>query len=168
MKKFLIWLLIACLIGCVTVSAQNISRTEDIALGETKIITIPKPDGEVDEGTVYFQQEFLFIPEESGTYRMLMSYKEDEANPYDVFLDIPGHYLQLDNGIEFEAIAGETYQLCFQYPNHDGRYPTITFHLGTDVEEIPKTFDRCLLLPGLCLVLSALLLVTAKKKYTAI
>ena len=104
MKKFLIWLLIACLIGCVTVSAQNISRTEDIALGETKIITIPKPDGEVDEGTVYFQQEFLFIPEESGTYRMLMSYKEDEANPYDVFLDIPGPYLQLDNGIEFEAI----------------------------------------------------------------
>ena len=168
MKKILIWLLIACLIGCVTVSAQNISRTEDIDLGETKIITIPKPDGEVDEGTVYFQQEFLFTPEESGTYRMLMSYEEDKENPYDVLLDIPGPYLPLDNGIEFEAIAGETYQLCFQYPQHDGRYPQFTFHLGTNVEQIPKTFDRCLLLPGLCLVLSALLLVTAKKKYTTI
>ena len=168
MKKFLIWLLIACLIGCVTVSAQNISRTEDIALGETKIITIPKPDGEVDEGTVYFQQEFLFIPEESGTYRMLMSYKEDEANPYDVFLDIPGPYLQLDNGIEFEATAGETCQISFQYPTHDGRYPEITFSLeayGTQTN--PQTSDLHFLLPLFCLILSAGLLVVFQKQYHA-
>ena len=71
MKKFLIWLLIACLIGCVTVSAQNISRTEDIALGETKIITIPKPDGEVDEGTVYFQQEFLLCANQNQSQQLI-------------------------------------------------------------------------------------------------
>ena len=164
MKKILIFLMIVCLMGCVGVSAQNIARTEKIALGETKTITIPAPEGEIDEGTVYFQQEFLFTPEESGTYRMLMSYEDDVASPYDVSLDVPGPYLKLDNGIEFEANAGETYRLCFQYPTHDGRYPEITFSLGSpDLETIPQTGDLHFLFPIVCLVLSAALLLAGKK-----
>ena len=58
MKKLLILLVILCMMGCMSVSAQNISRSDALALGETMEVTIPKPAGEVDEGTVYFQQEF--------------------------------------------------------------------------------------------------------------
>ena len=166
MKKLIIVALIFCMIGCISVSAQNISQSDTIFLGETKTITIPKPTGDVDPGIVYFQQEFLFTPEATGTYRLLMSYAEDTNNPYDVFLDVPGSYWELDNGIEFEATAGETYQLCFQYPTHDGRYPEITFFLGTpDMEPIPKTGDSYFLLPVICLLLSAGLLITTKKQY---
>lgn len=175
MKKLLIFLMLACMaLGGISASAENISRTEDITLGETKIITIPRPDGEIDEGWVYFNQEFTFIPEESGTYRLLMHYEDDEANPYDVHLDIAGPYLELKNGIEFDAVAGESCQLCFQYPNHDGRYPQIIFYLGTaDIQEIPeaalpeetpKTADTGILLPLCCLLMAAAALVTIKRK----
>ena len=67
MKKLLIVFVIACLMGCMSVSAQNIARTEDITLGETKTVTVPEPEGPVDEGMVYFQQEFLLTPESSGS-----------------------------------------------------------------------------------------------------
>jgi hypothetical protein len=175
MKKLLIFLILACMVlSGISASAENISQTEDIILGEAKVITIPKPDGEIDEGWVYFNQEFTFIPEESGTYRLLMHYEEDEANPYDVHLDVPGSYLELENGIEFDAVAGESYQLCFQYPNHDGRYPRITFYLGTaDTQEIPesalpednpKTADAGMLLPLCCLLAATTTLVTMKRK----
>lgn len=168
MKRIILLFVMVCMMGCLSVSAQNISRAEDIALGETKVITVPAPEGEVDEGTVYFQQEFLFTPEENGRYCFLMSYEEDTQNPYEVSLDVPGTYWEVDHGIEFEATAGETYQLCFQYPNHDGRYPQITFFLGTPgMEPIPQTTDLPFLLPLFCLILSATLL-AAFKRYTII
>ena len=91
MRKLIILFMIAALMGCLSVSAQNPYRCDTIALGETKVITVPAPDGEIDEGTVYFQQEFTFTAEESGTYRMIMSYEDDPKNPYDVFLDVPGN-----------------------------------------------------------------------------
>lgn len=165
MKKLVIVLSLFVLMGCINVSAQNPRWTDTISLGETKVITVPAPEGEIDEGTVYFQQEYLFTPEESGTYRMLMHYDEEET-PYDVFLDVGGPYRQLDNGIEFDAEAGQTYSLCFQYPNHDGRYPEIAFFLGTpDMEPIPKTNDLYFLPPLLCLLLCAVLLTVSKKQY---
>lgn len=168
MKKLLILFMIAALMGCLSVSAQNPYRCDTIALGETKVITVPAPDGEIDEGTVYFQQEFTFTAEESGTYRMIMSYEDDPKNPYDVFLDVPGSYLELEKGIEFEATAGETCQISFQYPTHDGRYPEITFSLeASGVETNPKTSDLYFLLPLFCLILSAGLLVVFQKQYHA-
>ncbi len=166
MKKFVILIMIVALMGCLSVSAQNPQQSDTIAVGETKVITIPAPDGEIDEGTVYFQQEFLFTPKKSGTYRMLMAYDDDDVNPYEVFLDLPGSYLKLDNGIEFEAVAGETCQICFQYPTHDGRYPAFTFTLEEPgMEYNPQTNDLHFLLPMLCLILSAGLLVMFKKQY---
>ena len=132
MKKFLLFLLIFCMLsGAVSVSAENYYLTESISLGETKIITIPKPNGEVDEGWVYFTQEFIFVPEEDGTYRFLVAYEDDSKKPYDFSMGVTTEYHELENGCEFNAIAGETYELDFQYNNHDGRYPTFTFYLGT-------------------------------------
>ena len=132
MKKFLLFVLIFCMLsGALSVSAENYHLTESISLGETKIITIPKPNGKVDEGWVYFTQEFTFVPEEDGTYRFLVAYEENSKKPYDFSMGVAGAYRELENGCEFDAIAGETYELCFQYNNHDGRYPTFTFFLGT-------------------------------------
>lgn len=166
MKKLLFAFMIICLVMSLSISVLSVPPAEPIDLGETKTITIPEPKGEVDSTQVYFEKEFLFTPEQSGTYRFLMSYEEDEEKPYDVFLDVPGPYLKLDHGIEFEATAGENYLLCFQYPNHDGRYPQITFFLGTpDMKANPKTNDLCDLLPVFCLLMSAGLLVTFKKFY---
>ena len=158
MKKLMIFLVIICMMGCIAASAENIHQTQSIDLGETAVITVPEPNGEVDKGTVYFTQEFSFTPEESGTYRFLMSYDEDEQKPYNVFLDVPGAYLEIKNGIEFEATAGETYLLCFQYPDYDGRFPEITFYLTVPgAEEIPKTADGTVL-PVLWMGLSAVVL----------
>lgn len=134
---FLILLMFLCVTG---VSAENISRTEEIALGETKVITVPEPEGDVSANWVYFEQIFLFTPEETGTYRLLMHYEEDKDNPYNVSLAGSGSYYTLNNGIEFDALAGQTYELFFQYPTHDGRYPKITFRLGTaQLQHIPQT-----------------------------
>ena len=161
MKKLMILLVIICMMGCIAASAENIHQVQNIGLGETAVITVPEPDGDVDPGTVYFTQEFSFTPEESGTYRFLMSYEEDEQKPYNVFLDVPGAYMEIENGIEFEATAGENYLLCFQYPDYDGRFPEITFYLTVPgAEEIPKTADETLL-PVLCMGLSmCILLIT--------
>lgn len=166
-KLFVILALICLLCNCMFVSAENISRVEDISIGETKVITVPQPEGEVDEGYVYFTQEFNFVPETDGTYRFLVDYEEDAENPYDFSVDVAGAYLELDNGIEFEATAGQTYSLCFQYPTHDGRYPQFTFYLGNeDAELVPKTADTGLLLPmGLMLFAAGgILLATTKRK----
>lgn len=164
MKKLLIALMLVALMGCICVSAQNPYISEEITLYENKTVTVPAPDGDVDQGMVYFKQEFLFTPEESGTYRLLMDYEEDEENPYPIHLDLPGAYLKLDNGIEFEATAGETYPLCFKYMNHDGRYPQFTFYLCTpDTEQIPQTRDLYFLAPMLCLVICMTFLVAVKK-----
>lgn len=140
MKKlwflFLILLMILCATG---VSARNISRTEEIGLGETKVISVPEPEGDISANWVYFEQIFLFTPEESGTYRLLMDYEEDQANPYNISLAGSGSYYALKNGIEFDALAGQTCELFFQYPNHDGRYPQIAFRLGTaDLPDTPR------------------------------
>ena len=152
MRKFWIFLVILCLVtGSMTVSADNFDVRDTIAFGETKIVTIPKPEGEIDPGFVYFTQAFTFVPEEDGTYRFLIRYQEDGEKPYDIFMDVSGAYRELENGCEFDAIAGETYELCFQYPNHDGRYPEFTFYVGSEeavvvpetepAEQIPETDD---------------------------
>ena len=143
MRKFWIFLVILCLVtGSMTVSAENFDVRDTIAFGETKIVTIPKPEGEIDPGFVYFTQAFTFVPEEDGTYRFLIGYQEDGEKPYDIFMDVSGAYRELENGCEFDAIAGETYELCFQYPNHDGRYPEFTFYVGSEeAVVVPETDD---------------------------
>ena len=164
MRKFWIFLVILCLVtGSMTVSAENFDVRDTIAFGETKIVTIPKPEGEIDPGVVYFTQAFTFVPEEDGTYRFLISYQEDGEKPYDIFMDVAGEYRALENGCEFDAIAGETYELCFQYPIHDGRYPEFTFYVGSeeavvvpetdDVEQIPEINDDGASLSGIEIVL---------------
>ena len=162
MRKFLIVLTLFCLImGAMHVSAANFVREEAISYGETKTITIPKPAGDMDEGYVYFTQLFVFTPEVSGTYRFLTDYTPDEAAPYDIFMDVVpfgftddgskvylsnSSYLEVENGCEFEAQAAICYELCFQYPIHDGRYPTFRFYLESDDVPIPETGDTGLAL----------------------
>ena len=144
MKKLWIFLVIFCMMaGSLRISAENYWLEDSISSGDTRVIAIPQPEGEIDPGMVYFTQEFTFVPEQDGTYRFLVSYEEDESEPYNIFMDVAGPYQQLKNGCEFEAVAGETYVLCFQYPTHDGRYPEFTFWVdtadGTYVPVIPET-----------------------------
>ena len=133
MKKLWILLVVFCMLaGSITVHAENHHQNDTISCGETKVITIPKPKGEIDGDYVYFTQEFTFAAAEDGTYRFLVSYEEDESEPYVFSMDVfcPDGYQELENGCEFEGKAGETYELCFQYPIHDGRYPEFTFYLS--------------------------------------
>lgn len=170
MKRIVIVLMLLCLMmGTMSVSAENISRVENISLGQTKVVTVPQPEDEIDPNWVYFTQEFTFVPEQSGTYRFLVIYQEDEQNPYEFSVDVPGPYLELENGIEFDAIAGETYQLSFQYPTHDSRYPEFTFYLETsEVEVIPQTGDTDLFLfAGVLMLICAAALVVTKRKFYA-
>ena len=141
MKKLWIFLVIFCMMaGSLRISAENYWLEDSISSGDTRVIAIPQPEGEIDPGMVYFTQEFTFVPEQDGTYRFLVSYEEDESEPYNIFMDVAGPYQQLKNGCEFEAVAGETYELCFQYPIHDGRYPEFTFWVDTaDGTYVPKT-----------------------------
>ena len=142
MKKIFALLLALCMMtAClVTVHAENYWLEDSISSGDTRVIAIPQPEGEIDPGMVYFTQEFTFVPEQDGTYRFLVSYEEDESEPYNIFMDVAGPYQQLKNGCEFDAVAGETYELCFQYPIHDGRYPEFTFWVDTaDGTYVPET-----------------------------
>ena len=169
MRKFWIFLVILCLVtGSMTVSAENFDVRDTIAFGQTKIVTIPKPEGEIDPAFIYFNQEFTFVPEEDGTYRFLVSYQEDKDQPYDIYMDVVGAYWELENGCEFDAVAGQTYNLCFQYPTHDGRYPTFTFYVGAaDADVVPKTGEAGFLLPAVAAMLSAALaalLIAERKK----
>lgn len=162
MKKIWIALVIFCLMmGSISAYAENFEWTDDIAYGETKTITIPRPDGDVDEGYVYFTQFFTFTPKAEGTYRFLVSYEEDESAPYDIFMDVgcDDGYWELENGCEFEAEVGKSYELMFQYNSDDGRYPEFTFYLESDDVEIPKTDDMALLLPAGMMLLTAMLAV---------
>ena len=89
MKKVLIFLCILCVMaGSVTAYAENFEYHDTISLGETKTITIPQPDGEIDPSFVYFIHLFTFVPEEDGTYRFLVSYEDDATKPYDIFMDV--------------------------------------------------------------------------------
>jgi LPXTG-motif cell wall-anchored protein len=166
MRKFWIFLVILCLVtGSMTVSAENFDVRDTIAFGETKIVTIPKPEGEIDPAFIYFNQEFTFVPEEDGTYRFLVSYQEDKDQPYDIYMDVVGAYWELENGCEFDAVAGQTYNLCFQYPTHDGRYPTFTFYVGAaDADVIPKTGAPGIFLPAMGAALSLAVLVICGRK----
>ena len=166
MRKFWIFLVILCLVtGSMTVSAENFDVKDTIAFGETKIVTIPKPEGEIDPGVVYFTQAFTFVPEEDGTYRFLIDYEEDKSKPYDIYMDVSGAYRELENGCEFDAVAGQTYYLCFQYPTHDGRYPTFIFYVGAaDADVIPKTGDPGIFLPAMGAALSLAVLVICGRK----
>ena len=172
MKKVLILLCILCVMaGSVTAYAENFEYHDTISLGETKTITIPQPDGEIDPSFVYFIHLFTFVPEEDGTYRFLVSYEDDATKPYDIFMDVvpfgytddgskvyldDNGYRELKNGCEFDATGGIYYELNFQYPIHDGRYPEFTFYVGTsDVEEVPKTDDSSLLLPASLMLTTA-------------
>jgi hypothetical protein len=155
MRKFWIFLVILCLVtGSMTASAENFDVRDTIAFGETKIVTIPKPEGEIDPGFVYFTQAFTFVPEEDGIYRFLISYREDGEKPYDIYMDVSGAYRELENGCEFDAIAGESYELCFQYPIHDGRYPEFTFYVGSEeAVVVPEINDDGASLSGIEIVL---------------
>ena len=166
MRKFWIFLVILCLVtGSMTVSAENFDVKDTIAFGEIKTVTVPQPEGEIDSGWVYFTQEFTFTPEKDGTYHFLVRYEEDESKPYEIFMDVvcPGGYQVLLNGCAFDAVAGESYELCFQYPIHDGRYPEFTFYVGSeeavvvpetdDVEQIPEINDDGASLSGIEIVL---------------
>lgn len=182
MKKLLAMLVIFCLImGSISVYAENFEWTDDISYGETKVITVPRPEGEVDENWVYFTQLFHFTPEVDGTYRFLINYEEDAAAPYDIsmgvapFTMVDGEkqycdsngYLALENGCAFDAEVGKSYELMFQYNSDDGRYPEFTFYLESDDVEIPKTGDMPLLLSSGMLLLAALgaaLLLTNRRK----
>ena len=98
MRKAVILLIVLCMAaGSVMVHAENFDVKDTIAFGQTRIVTVPKPEGEIDPGFVYFNQEFTFVPEEDGTYRFLVSYQEDEAKPYDIFMDVVGAYRELEN-----------------------------------------------------------------------
>ena len=167
MRKFWIFLVILCLVtGSMTVSAENFDVKDTIAFGEIKTVTVPQPEGEIDSGWVYFTQEFTFTPEKDGTYHFLVRYEEDESKPYEIFMDVvcPGGYqVLLNDGCAFDAVAGESYELCFQYPIHDGRYPEFTFYVGSeeavvvpetdDVEQIPEINDDGASLSGIEIVL---------------
>ena len=172
MRKAVILLIVLCMAaGSVIVHAENFDVRDTIAFGQTRIVTIPKPEGEIDPGFVYFNQEFTFGPEEDGTYRFLVSYQEDEAKPYDIYMGVGGAFWELENGCEFDAVAGQTYDLCFQYPIHDGRYPTFTFYVGAaDADVVPKTGDVGFYLPAVAAMLSAalaVLLIAERKKNVA-
>ena len=128
MRKFWIFLVILCLVtGSMTVSAENFDVRDTITPGETKIVTIPKPEGEIDPGVVYFTQAFTFVPEEDGTYRFLISYQEDGEKPYDIFMDVAGEYRALENGCEFDAIAAP--HRASQAPQSDKFVPS-RIHAG--------------------------------------
>ena len=109
------------------IEEYNYNPRDTIALGETKTITIPQPEGEIAESWTYYNLTFFFTPEKDGTYRFLVSYEEDESDPYDIYIAPAGEYWEIENGCQFDAQAGETYELFFQYPQHDGRYPEFTF-----------------------------------------
>ena len=147
---------------------RTIELTDTSSAGETRVITIPQPEGEVDPNTIFFTQTFLFVPEENGTHMFLVAYEDDEENPYEIYMDVAGPYWELENGCSFECIAGETYELCFQYPNSDGRYPTFTFYVGTEAADlVPKTGDADILSALCTLILSggaAALLILNRKK----
>ena len=120
----------------------NPRREDTIALNETKTVRVPEPTGAVDPGLVYFSQIFWFTPEESGRYRFLVDYVDDASNPYDISMDVAGAYWELENGCLFDANAGETYELCFQYPNHDGRYPEFNFTVRDAMNPITVTVEN--------------------------
>lgn len=160
---------------------KNFEWTDDIAYGEKKTITIPEPDVKVNDNYTYLTQFFHFTPKVEGTYRFMVSYEEDESNPYPIFMDVAPFimvngqkqycsdqgYWEIENGCEFEAKAGISYELMFQYMNNDGRNPKFTFYLETDLE-IPKTGDAGLLLPGALVLLSTLMtacLILNRKKF---
>ena len=112
-------------------------REDTIAYGETKVFSVPQPEGEVDPDLTYFTQDFVFVPEKSRTCRVLVSCEEDESNPYRFSLEecLPFER-SLYNGDEIEVIAGEPVHLRFQYPIHDGRYPEFTIRITHNREPI--------------------------------
>jgi hypothetical protein len=158
MKKVLAILMLCCLMLCSTrVHAENFEWTEEIHRGEKKVITIPEPEGDIKNNWVYFTQYFIFEPEQSGTYQFLVSYEDDASDPYDIYMDISGYtivngekryitdegYWDIENGCEFEAREGFTYELMFQYNTYDGRNPEFTFYLlskMTDPSEYMENF----------------------------
>ena len=109
MRKFVILLMIFCVLaGSASVYAENYYEKGTISCEEAVTIRVPQPEGEIDPGRVYFTQEFTFVPEQDGTYRFMIRYEEDEANPYEIFMDVAGEYREIPNGCEFEGKSGET------------------------------------------------------------
>ena len=61
MKKLWIFLVIFCMMaGSLRISAENYWLEDSISSGDTRVIAIPQPEGEIDPGMVYFTQEFTF------------------------------------------------------------------------------------------------------------
>ena len=120
----------------------NHNYRETLSLGETKTIRIPEPmNGVVDPNWTYYNHSFFFTPEETGTYRFLVDYVQDEAKPYEFEMGVAGAYWALENGCEFDAVAGETRELTFQYHPYDGRHPEFTFTLRNAVNPITTTVE---------------------------
>lgn len=116
----------------VMIYEPNHNIRELLSLEEFKIIQIPEPmNGVVDPGWTYYNHSFFFTPEKSGTYRFLADYVQDESDPYKIYMGVtcPTGYWELANGCQFDAVAGETYELLFQYLTHDGRYPEFIFYV---------------------------------------
>ena len=112
-------------------------REDTISYGETKVFTVPQPEGEVDPELTYFTQDFVFVPEKTRTCRILFSYEEDESNPYRFSLvDYLHSNRPLRSGDEIEVFAGKPCRLRFQYPIHDGRYPEFTIRITHNREPI--------------------------------
>lgn len=112
------------------VRGDHYYREDTISFNETKVFSVPQPEGEVDSELTYFTQDFVFVPEKSRVCRILFSYEEDESNPYRFSLkDYIPNKRPLDDGYTIEVTAGEPIRLRFQYPIHDERYPEFTLRI---------------------------------------
>ena len=62
MKKLWIFLVIFCMMaGSLRISAENYWLEDSISSGDTRVIAIPQPEGEIDPDAVYFTKDFAFI-----------------------------------------------------------------------------------------------------------
>ena len=181
MKKLLALLVLLCVVMSSTSVSANHQHREYIDYGEVKVITIPEPDEHFKNNVVYYNHYLIFKPTVSDTYRIIINYEEDEANPYPIYMGMTSYikvngndryiddmeYRIVENGLEFYGEVDRYYELMFQYMSYDKRNPQFTFYLETDLE-IPKTGDAGLLLPGALVLLSTLMtacLILNRKKF---
>ena len=102
MKKLLALLVILCVVMSSTSVSANHQHREYIDYGEVKVITIPEPDEHFKNNYLYYTHYLIFKPTVSDTYRIIINYEEDEANPYPIYLGITS-YIKV-NGNDFSAI----------------------------------------------------------------
>lgn len=117
MKKFLVGLLVVCMVfGCMSMTAFA-QETETITVGESKTVTVKASDGaELDEYVSYH-----FTPEQSGTYFLSVSYDESQSMNCGAWLYAGEAYFSFGEPLQFEAVAGET---CVLKLNYFGTFKT--------------------------------------------